>query len=813
MAYYVDVILPIPVNQKFTYIISKDEYDFIKPGMRIIVPFGKSKLYTSVSYKTYNHYESDYELKSIIQIIDDLPVVNKYQLKFWDWVSRYYFTSIGEVMRASVPSNLILQSETVLTLNNDKEIEMGDLNDSEYLVVEALNINKQLSVKDVSEILEKKNIFSIINSMNEKELIRVDEKIYSKYKPKLKRCVRLHKDFDNNSDISKLKNAKVQIQFLDFYNKLKNDLVKDIKTSEFKKIKKGYSAILNSMVKKKIFEFYEIEIKRNTLEENIDYNNFILSPNQQIAYEKIKDELSNKNNILFKGITSSGKTEIYINLIRNLLISKNQILFLVPEIALTTQLVERLKVFFPKNLLVYHSGLNINQRAELWNEINNNEQPQLIIGARSAIFLPYNQLKLIIVDEEHEQSYKQYEPSPRYHARDSALVLGNIHDSRVLLGSATPSIESYYNSKISKKLSLVELNERYGNIPLPQIKLINISEKIKEGNMFGLFSDLLLKKIKEVVENKKQVILFQNRRGYSPVLECNSCGHSPKCINCDVTLTYHYSKKLLKCHYCGFSEKANNNCIKCNSDDLLSKGFGTEQVELELGEIFPDFKIARLDHDTTRAKNNFKKIINAFDNNEYDVLIGTQMITKGLDFKNVQLVGVLNLDSSMNFPDFRSHERSFQLIQQVSGRAGRSKERGEVLIQTYSSNSNVINQIVDGNYEFFYRDQIEDRKKFNYPPYVKLIKITIKHKDINRVNNSSNWFYKKILPYFKKNILGPEFPYISRIRNKYQKNILIKIPAEQSLSGVKNILKKSILSFHSVPDFRSVQVVVDVDPY
>ena len=500
-------------------------------------------------------------------------------------------------------------------------------------------------------------------------------------------------------------------------------------------------------------------------------------------------------------------------MIRNLLISKNQILFLVPEIALTTQLVERLKVFFPKNLLVYHSGLNINQRAELWNEINNNEQPQLIIGARSAIFLPYKQLKLIIVDEEHEQSYKQYEPSPRYHARDSALVLGNIHDSRVLLGSATPSIESYYNSKISKKLSLVELNERYGNIPLPQLKLINISEKIKEGNMFGLFSDLLLKKIKEVVENKKQVILFQNRRGYSPVLECNSCGHSPKCINCDVTLTYHYSKKLLKCHYCGFSEKANNNCIKCNSDDLLSKGFGTEQVELELGEIFPDFRIARLDHDTTRAKNNFKKIINAFDNNEYDVLIGTQMITKGLDFKNVQLVGVLNLDSSMNFPDFRSHERSYQLIQQVSGRAGRSKEQGEVLIQTYSSNSNVINQIVDGNYEFFYGDQIEDRKKFNYPPYVKLIKITIKHKDINRVNNSSNWFYKKILPYFKKNILGPEFPYISRIRNKYQKNILIKIPAEQSLSGVKNILKKSILSFHSISDFRSVQVVVDVDPY
>jgi len=813
MAYYVDVILPIPVNQKFTYLISKDEYEFLKPGMRIIVPFGRSKLYTSISVKIHNFLESDYELKSIIQIIDDSTLVNTHQLKFWDWLSRYYFTSLGEVMRASIPSNLILQSETIITINNQNEVDNSKLDDDEFLILEALNINKQLSIKNVSEILNRKNIFSVINKMNEKDLIKVDEKIYSRYQPKLIKCVRLIKDFDRNSIMSIVKKSKRQIQFFEHYTTLKKELIENVRVSEFKKLNSGYSAILKRMVEKEIFEYYNVEVKRNIIDQNINFKKFKLTDVQKTAFEEIKIRFSQNKNVLFKGITSSGKTEIYISLINELLNSKNQILFLVPEIALTTQLVERLKIYFAKNLVAYHSGLSINQRAELWNEIIKNDKPQVIIGARSAVLLPYNKLKLIIVDEEHEQSYKQYEPSPRYHARDAALMLGNIHNSNVILGSATPSLESFYNSKTSKKLSLVELNSRFGNIPLPKIELINLSDKVKNGKMYGLFSDSLMKRIKDVVDNRKQVILFQNRRGYSPVLECNSCGHSPKCINCDVTLTYHYSKKLLKCHYCGYNEKLNSNCFKCNSNDLLSKGFGTEQVELELREFFPKMRVVRLDYDTTRAKNIFKNIINSFDNHEYDVLVGTQMITKGLDFKNVQLVGVLNLDSSMNFPDFRSYERSFQLIQQVSGRAGRSKEQGEVLIQTYNSKSTIVNQIITGDYEMFYNDQVHDREKFNYPPFVKLIKITVKHKEINKVNNSSNWFFKKIYPYFKENLLGPEFPYISRIRNKYQKNMLIKITSNQSLSAVKNILKKSIISFQSVADFRPVQIIVDVDPY
>ena len=567
------------------------------------------------------------------------------------------------------------------------------------------------------------------------------------------------------------------------------------------------------MVEKQIFEYYDIEVKRNLINNQSNSQDYSLSTKQNIAFNEIKRKFKLDNNVLLKGVTSSGKTEIYMSLISSYLKSKNQILYLVPEIALTTQLVERLMVYFPKNLVVYHSGLNINQRAELWTDIIKNEGPQIIIGARSAIFLPYNALKLIIIDEEHEQSYKQFEPSPRYHAKDSSLVLANLHNAKVLLGSATPSIESYYNSKISNKLSLVELNSRYLNTPLPKINLVNLADKVKSGKMHGLFSDTLLEKISEVVKKKKQVILFQNRRGYSPVLECNSCGYSPKCINCDVALTYHFSKKSLRCHYCGYSEQITNKCFKCGSMDVLSRGFGTEQVEIELKDFLPSLRIVRLDYDTTRGKSNFKKIINSFENNEYDVLIGTQMVTKGLDFKNVQLVGVMNLDSSMNFPDFRSYERCFQLVQQVAGRSGRSKDQGEVIIQTYNSSNNITNQIIEGDYEKFFVDQISDRKKFNYPPFVKLIKITLKHKDINRVNNASEWFFKRILPYFKDNLLGPEFPYISRIRNKYQKNLLIKIPNSQSLSGVKKILEKSISSFHSISDYRSVQVIVDVDPY
>jgi primosomal protein N' (replication factor Y) len=812
MCHCVDVILPIPVNQKFTYSVSEEEFNFIKPGMRIIVPFGKTKLYTSIAFKLHRNNNYTIKLKSIVQIIDNTPTVNNFQLNFWDWISRYYFAPIGDIMRASLPSNLVLQSETEVSLNQNQIINQNNCDDLEYLILDALKIKKNLSVKEISEIVGKKNIFPILNSMREKNFILIDEKVYGKYSPKFIRCVRLSKNFNKDLILSIPKNAKNQIKFYEYYleNKLKSN--KNIRLSDFKNLNKSYHYILNKMVEKKIFEFYEIEISRNIVESKKKLNKIELSKKQLYVLNEIKNNFNLNKNVLLKGVTASGKTEIYISLIKQYLNSGNQILYLVPEIALTTQLVDRLSHFFSDNLLVYHSALSLNQRAELWFKINQNKTNQVVIGARSAIFLPFSRLKLIIIDEEHEQSFKQFEPSPRYHARDSALVLSKLHRSNVLMGTATPSIESYYNSTSLQKFSLVELNERYGKSPLPKINIIDIKHMVKEGKMYGFFSEPLLAKIKEVVSNNKQVIIFQNRRGFSPVLECNSCGFTPKCINCDVSLTFHYSKKSLRCHYCGYHENIQENCVKCGSSDIISRGLGTEQIEIELKNLFPKIRIVRLDHDTTRGKNSFKKIISSFENKDFDLMVGTQMITKGLDFKNVQLVGIMNLESSMNFPDFRSNERCFQLVQQVAGRAGRATERGEVFIQTYNSNPKLVNQIVNGDYEKFFQIQINDREKFKYPPFSKLIQLTVKHKNLNVVNKSSKWLFDKLFYHFKGYLLGPEFPYISRVRNKYQKNILIKIPHDFALSGVKLIIKKYIQTFKLIPDYRAVQVIVDVDP-
>ena len=813
MSYYVEVILPLPLDQKFTYFVSDQEFDFIKPGMRIIVPFGKSKFLTAIAHSVHQEFEGLFELKSIHQIIDNKPVVNEDQLKFWDWISKYYMCPIGDVLKAALPSNLLLQSETVISINPTATIIKSDLNDNEYLLIDALEINNQLSVDQASAIIAKGNVFKIIHTLSEKGFLLIEEKTYSKYSVKYAKYVRLKHSIKQKNIYELINKSINQKLFYEHYKQLKMNSNDDIKISEFKLIKSSYISTLKIMEQKGIFEIFEKEVKRNITLGNSKFKKIVLSKLQNKALEEINLKFKKNNIVLFKGVTSSGKTEIYISLIKKYLKQSNQILFLVPEIALTTQLVSRLSKFFSENLLVYHSGLNINQRAELWNELISTNNTKIIIGARSSIYLPFTNLKLIIVDEEHEVSYKQFDPSPRYNARDASIILSNIHGANILLGTATPSLESYFNAKITKKFSYVELNQRYKNIPMPKIQLVDMLEKKNNQKKYGLFSDILLKKIKLSYKEGNQIILFQNRRGYSPVLECNDCHHVPRCVNCDVSLTLHLSKNSLKCHYCGFEEKSIDNCIKCGSRDLISKGFGTEQVELELKDFFPDLRIARLDYDTTRGKNSYKTIIQSFENLKFDVLIGTQMVTKGLDFKNVSLVGIMNIDNSLNFPDFRSYERCFQLVQQVSGRSGRSSEKGEVIIQTNNLNNQILQKIIYGKEADFYHEQILDRESFKYPPYVKLIKITFKHQNINKVNSSSQCFYNRVFPHFKSNILGPEFPFISRIRNKYLKSLLIKVPEDYSLSGVKNIIKKSINSLHSISEFRSVRIIVDVDPY
>ena len=815
MSFYIDVILPIPIDQLFCYEITNNEFDFIKPGSRVSVPFGKSRIISGIVSKLHQERPQSYDVKPIHQIIDEIPIINKNQLNFWNWMSKYYMCTVGEVMKASIPSVLLIESETIISLNKKTVFNQNDLSDDEFLIYEALLKGVELSIHEISEILNKKNVFKIIQSLNDKFIIEIDEKLYSKYKPKLKRHVEFNKEFTTIISVSETrKDLNRSPKQLDLFNKLlKLNLKEFISVEDLKKISDSSSNLIKELIDKNILLEHFIEINRfeNSISTTSPINK--LSKSQEVAYKQIVMSFKKDKPVLFHGVTSSGKTEVYVKLIAEALKDNNQVLYLVPEIALTTQVVKRLTNFFGNKVLVYHSGYSINQRVEVWNKISASETSQLIIGARSSLLMPFNNLKLIIVDEEHEQSYKQQEPSPRYHARDASLILSRIFKSNILLGSATPSVESYNNAVVLNKYNLVELKNRYNDVLMPVVDLIDLKLKYAKKLMNGHFSDSLIDEIFNTVSQHKQVILYQNRRGFSPIVECEDCGVSPSCINCDVSLTFHLNTNSLKCHYCGYGIPLINKCNSCHSSNIITVGFGTEQVEEEVKALFPNFRVKRLDYDTTRKKNSFEKLISDFENQKIDILIGTQMITKGLDFNNVKLVGILNADNSLNFPDFRAYERSFQLIQQVAGRAGRSLERGKVFVQTYNPKHKILQNIINDDYLSMFEGEILDRVKYNYPPNCKLIKITLKHKDYLIINESSDWLGKYLKQFFKKNILGPEFPHVIRVRNKFQKNILIKIQKNQSLTKTKNIIIKSKESLSTIAKFRSVQLIINVDSY
>ena len=815
MGFYIDVILPVPIDQLFSYEITESEFSFIKSGCRVAVPFGKSRIITGMVCKLHQQAPNSYDVKSIHQIIDESPIVNDNQLQFWSWMSQYYMCSIGDVMKASIPSVLLFESETIVSLNKTIQIDQNSLSDDEFLIYEALLDVKELTISEVSNLLNKKNVFKFIESLNEKHILEIDEKLYSKYKPKLKRYVEINSIYFNKNVYldtrDSLKRSPKQLEL--YIQLLKLDLKEFISVEDLKQKFNCTSNLIKQLIDKEILIEHFVEINRfeNSCSELTPINK--LSDSQQIAFTEILSSFEIDKPVLLHGVTSSGKTEVYVKLISDALKKTGQVLYLVPEIALTTQVVKRLTNFFGDKVLVYHSGYSINQRVEVWNKISANKTPQLIIGARSALLMPFKNLNLIIVDEEHEQSYKQQEPSPRYHARDASLVLAKIFNSNILLGSATPSIESYNNAVNLNKYTLVELKKRFNNVLMPIVDLINLKLKYSRKLMNGHFSDSLIEEIFNTVSQHKQVILYQNRRGFSPIVECEDCGVSPHCVNCDVSLTFHLNTNSLKCHYCGYGTPLINSCISCNSNNIITVGFGTEQVEEEVKELFPNFRVKRLDYDTTRKKNSFEKLISDFEDQKIDILIGTQMITKGLDFKNVKLVGILNADNSLNFPDFRAYERSFQLIQQVAGRAGRSAERGKVCVQTYNPKHKILQNIIEDDYLSMFEGEISERVKYNYPPNCKLIKITLKHKDYLIINESSDWLGRYLKQIFNKNILGPEFPHVIRVRNKFQKNILIKIQKNQSLSQTKNIIIKSKASLASIAKFRSVQVIINVDSY
>ena len=782
--------------------------------MRVAVSFGKSKMYTGLVLNIHTNAPTLYEAKEIHQILDEIPLVNEKQLQHWQWIANYYMCSLGDVYRASLPSAFLLESETIIYKNNTF-LDETILADDEFLIFEALQQQSQLTIHQVIAILGKKKVMPIVNGLIKKEAIVIKEEIYEQYKPKLIRYVRLHKNYTSDDSLGKLleelSNAKKQREaVLGFFQLLTTK--KPIKAKDLEEKAVVSSSILKSLVDKEILEFYHIQIDR--VQYKGDTNDLkVLNEFQEKALAEIKETFKEKDVTLLHGITSSGKTEVYTKLIQEVLDEGKQVLFLLPEIALTTQIIVRLQYYFGEQISVFHSKYSINERVEVWNNVLNNKlKARIILGARSSVFLPFSNLGLIVVDEEHETSYKQFEPSPRYNARDAAIVLAKIHKAKILLGSATPSLETYYNAQ-QNKYGFVELNRRHGNVQLPKIELINVKEKHRKKEMKGHFSDRLLTLIQEALDLKEQVILFQNRRGYSPVVECKTCGVSPECPNCDVTLTFHKFKHELRCHYCSYQRAMPNSCGACGSNTLDTKGFGTEQIELELKEIFPAFKIGRMDLDTTRGKHGYQKIIGAFEAKEIDVLVGTQMLSKGLDFENVSLVGILNADTMLNFPDFRAHERGYDMMVQVSGRAGRSKKQGNVAIQTYNPFHQILQQVSTTNYTEMYKEQLQERYQYKYPPYYRLIKITLKHKDYNKVDSGVNWLFKALYSSFGEHVLGPTAPAVARIRNQYIKNIIIKIPPKQGLVHTKSQITKIRNTFEAVADFRPIRFIIDVDAY
>ena len=817
MLHFIDVILPIPLQKAFTYHVTVAESEFLKPGIRVAVPFGKSKIYTALVYKIHQNPPTAYEAKTIHQILDEKPVVTEIQLKHWEWIASYYMCSIGEVMRAAMPNAFMLESETIISKNENVEINDSELKDDEFLIYEALQHQSSLKIQDVISILDKKRVLPVINGLVEKGVLYLQEELYEKYQPKLVRYVKLHKHHKSEKNLQELlgllSRAPKQREVILALFTMEASVKQPVKVSELAERSGASTSIIKTLIDKEVLEEYHAQTDRIQFEGEGDENAKTLNKPQQQAYKEIKSAFETKSVALLHGVTSSGKTEIYVQLIQKQLEIGKQVLYLLPEIALTTQLVQRLQDYFGEKVAVFHSRYSGNERVEVWNNmLNNSEKAQVVIGARSSLLLPFSNLGLIIVDEEHEQSYKQFDPAPRYHARDAAVVLANLHKAKTLLGSATPSLESYFNAN-QGKYGLVELNTRYNNVMMPDIKLVDLADKYKRKRMKGHFSDRLIQEMTETLEEGFQIILFQNRRGISPIIECTTCGTSPQCPNCDVSLTYHQYRDQLRCHYCGYNSVMLKSCQACGNSPLDTKGFGTEQIEEEVKVLFPEKKVARMDLDTTRGKYGFEKIITSFEQREVDILVGTQMLTKGLDFRYVKLVGILNADNLLNFPDFRAHERSYQLMAQVSGRAGRTDLRGKVLIQTYNPHHNILQQVSTNSYKKMYAEQINDRYSYKYPPIYRLIKITFKHKDYNRVNLAADWYAKSLRQIFKSNVLGPEFPPVSRIRNLFNKNILVKIPQKQSLSKTKEAIIKIDASFNAVKDFRAVRVVLNVDNY
>lgn len=816
MQHFLEVILPLPLAKHFTYAISPQEADYIQPGMRIAVPFGKAKLYTALAYRIHNTPPTAYQAKDIYQILDEAPVVNLIQLQHWQWIAEYYMCTLGEVVRTALPSALLLESETLIVRNTAQAVDALDLKDDEFLVYEALQRQSALKIGEISAIVDRKNVLALINRLVHKGVVTQKEALYEQYKPKLVNHVRLAKGFDDavalKGLLEQLSRAPKQRQALLTLFQLQARTKNPIPLAVLEKESGTSKAVLRALVNKGVLHTYAVQKDRIAPPQNgCPPQAIALNPLQQKALQAICAGFAQQKPVLLHGVTASGKTEVYCKLITSYLKQGKQILYLLPEIALTTQLINRLRHYFGGQVAVYHSKYNLHERVEVWNHVRAQApKAQIVIGARSALFLPFAKLGLVVIDEEHEGAFKQFDPAPRYHARDAALVLARYHKADCVLGSATPSIESMHHAK-NGKYGYATMAQRYGEVLLPEIALVDIREARRKKRMKGHFSQTLLHAMYDVLQEGEQIILFQNRRGFAPVVSCTTCGHVAQCANCDVSLTYHQHKNQLRCHYCGYYTALQPACLACGSPTLNTKGFGTEQIEQELSHLFPQATVGRMDWDTTRGKYAYEKIIAAFENHQIDILVGTQMVTKGLDFRKVRLVGVMQADTLLYFPDYRAHEKGFQMLTQVAGRAGRTRKRGKVLLQTYTPEHAILQHVLTADYLKMFTTQYQERERFKYPPVVRLIKITCKGKDVNALNEAAAWLAHSLRNVLRCAVLGPEHPPVARIRSVYLKNLLVKIPLHHSLSATKKRIKRVEKSFQAIAAYRSVRLVYHVD--
>ncbi|MCQ2302482.1 MAG: primosomal protein N' [Bacteroidales bacterium] len=818
---FAEVLLPIPVPGTFTYRVPFALNDLVRVGQRAVVQFGKTKIMSGLIVSLTEQVPS-VEVKYLMDILDNEPLVNDIQLKFWDWVKTYYMCHLGEVMQAALPSALKLSSETTIALSPDFVVDTQALNDFEYMIVEALQVKPKIAISEVSKIIGFKKVMPLIHSMMEKGILVIEEELNEKYKAKYERFVRLTTDYRDEQKLSELmdaltKRAFKQLEVLLAYFTLGGDCDSDVLAAELLKKANANSSILKTMAEKGIFEVCEKKVSRlKEYKVQTDVSTIQLTEAQQKAFDQIKEGFEENKPVLLHGVTSSGKTEIYIKLIKEAIDQGKQVLYLLPEIALTAQIINRLKQYFGERLGVYHSRYGINERVEVLEQVRDfaktkSNRHQIIIGSRSAIFLPYSDIGLIIVDEEHDSSFKQIDPAPRYNARDAAIVLAAMHKAKILLGSATPSYESYFNA-LNNRFKLVEITERFGGVQMPGIILSDMRVERKRKTMQADFGGTLVDAMKETLEEKNQVILFQNRRGFSLRLECDDCHYVPQCINCDVSLIYHKQQNKLRCHYCGYTAEVPTECPNCHSANMKMHGFGTEKIEEDLQLVMPDAKVARLDLDTTRSRNDYQSILEHFQDKETNILVGTQMVTKGLDFDSVKVVGILNADNMLSYPDFRAHERSFQLMSQVAGRAGRKGKQGRVIIQTYEPAHPVLQDVLRNDFKGLYDKQMIIRNQFGYPPFYRLILIRLKHKDYQKLNPAAAELASQLRAIFKHDLLGPEYPVVSRVKNLYIKQMLVKFRREHNAQYIKNLIAEQIHLFQQNVEYKAVQIQIDVDP-